>query len=279
MQAKGPEKRSGPNREVRALPKVLVSGRGGSGKSTLVSLMSRSLSKRGPVLVVDADESNLGLPSMLGVDPPTRSVMDWLGGKGAVREKLFAALRGEGRESPCFFESPVTLISLPRDCLSSYGNIYLVRIGKIEHSMEGCACPMGALARGFLKSLWVDSSEWVLVDTEAGIEHFGRGVLEGVDTVLLVVDPSREAVILAEKAARLCREADKPFLVVGNRVDTGSEPILQDMLLSAGLHTAASFPYSPDIAQSNLEGSHLGELGEEETLRELISKMEAVATR
>jgi len=40
---------------------------------------------------------------------------------------------------------------------------------------EGCACPMGALARNFLKNTETTPEDIVLVDTEAGIEHFGRG--------------------------------------------------------------------------------------------------------
>jgi len=39
--------------------------------------------------------------------------------------------------------------------------------------------------------------------------HFGRGVLEGVDAVLVVAEPSHEAVRLAEKAVKLVREAKK----------------------------------------------------------------------
>ncbi|MCL6477336.1 MAG: zeta toxin family protein [Peptococcaceae bacterium] len=49
--------------------KVIVSGRGGSGKSTLVALLAGELSNRERVLVVDTDESNLGLGKMLGLEP------------------------------------------------------------------------------------------------------------------------------------------------------------------------------------------------------------------
>ena len=73
---------------------------------------------------------------------------------------------------------------------------------------------MGALAREFLNKLKNNEKEWVIVDTEAGVEHFGRGVLEGTDAVLMVIDPSHEAVILAEKAAKLAEEAGKSFAVV-----------------------------------------------------------------
>ncbi|WP_337971792.1 zeta toxin family protein [Methanobacterium petrolearium] len=43
------------------MPKIIISGRGGSGKSTLVTLLAQQLKKHGKVLIVDSDESNLGL--------------------------------------------------------------------------------------------------------------------------------------------------------------------------------------------------------------------------
>ncbi len=241
------------------MPKVLVSGRGGSGKSTVVSLLSREAGTMGRVLVVDADESNLGLASMLGVSPPQESIMDYLGGKPAVGKKLIARLKGEGNEAVRFFEDGLTLEDLPAQCVSAKGSLSLVRIGKIQHAMEGCACPMGAVARAFLNQLTLADSQWAFVDTEAGIEHFGRGVIEGVDAVLLVVDPSNEAVILSEKAADLCREAEKPFSVVLNKVDATTEDVLRNMLSAKHLQPLGVVPYSPGLVEAGLAGRILEE--------------------
>ena len=62
------------------MPKILISGRGGSGKSTLVTLLAQRLKEQGKeVLVVDSDESNLGLGAMLGIEPPEKTLMDHSG--------------------------------------------------------------------------------------------------------------------------------------------------------------------------------------------------------
>ncbi len=242
------------------MPKLLVSGRGGSGKSTLVALLARRLGEEGKVLVVDADESNLGLGAMLGIAPPEKTLMDYLGGKPAVREKLRAVLRSEGSERVELFPEKLALDALHPECVRWDGNVALVQVGKIEHTMEGCACPMGVVARAFVKSLELKEKEWVLVDTEAGVEHFGRGVLEGVEGVLMVVDPSRDAVVLAAKAARLAREAGKEFGVVLNRVEAGTEPVLREMVAAEVIPVKAALPYSPAVALASLSGSPL-ELG------------------
>jgi CO dehydrogenase maturation factor len=61
--------------------KVLVCGKGGSGKSTITALLAKSMAKRGyNVLVVDSDESNFGLHRQLGIGMP-EDFMNYLGGK------------------------------------------------------------------------------------------------------------------------------------------------------------------------------------------------------
>ena len=42
----------------------------------------------------------------------------------------------------------------------------------------------GCLNREFLKKLKLDKNELVIVDMEAGVEHFGRGIEDSIDTVL-----------------------------------------------------------------------------------------------
>lgn len=239
------------------MPKLMFSGRGGSGKSTSVALLARVLGEQGKVLVVDTDESNLGLGKMLGLEPPAMTLMSCLGGKPAIQEKLLGSLKTGGGEGVGFFKENLSLNNLPTECVSGVWPVRYLRIGKIEHSMEGCACPMGALARSFLKQLTVESNEWVLVDTEAGVEHFGRGLLEGVDLVLMVVDPTHEAYLLAAKAKTLAVEAKKPFVTILNKVDVETEAFLRRELAAADIPVLGTLNFSPGINRSNLVGESL----------------------
>ncbi len=71
--------------------KVLVCGKGGSGKSTITALLAKSMAKKGyNVLVVDSDESNFGLHKQLGLEMP-EDFMNYLGGKKTLGEKLMQA--------------------------------------------------------------------------------------------------------------------------------------------------------------------------------------------
>jgi CO dehydrogenase maturation factor len=235
-------------------------------------MIAAILGERGKVLVVDTDESNLGLGKMLGIRTPEKTLMNELGGRKVASEQLRAALKSNFTEVISMFPEERSIDQLPPGSVSWSGPVGLLQIGKIEHSHEGCACPMGSLARDFLNKLQSGSDEWVIVDTEAGVEHFGRGVFEGVDAVLMIVDPSHEAVLLTEKAATLAEEAGKAFSVILNKTDAGTESYLKEMLEPLKIDIAGVIPYSPQISEANLKGRALPADSYREGLEKMIEK-------
>lgn len=235
------------------MPKILITGRGGCGKSTLVTLLTQKLSKRGKVLVIDTDESNLGICKMLGQQPPKMTLMGCLGGRSEVKVKLLSS----SDEKKSVFVDNLTIDRLPDECLGGRWPVRYLRIGKIERSLEGCACPMGAVARTLLKELTVGPDEWVLIDTEAGVEHFGRGVPQGVDQLVIVVDPSQEALLLAMKAQKLCTDLNKNFKVVLNKADAAAAAYLRQELAARGMAVAGTIPFLDEIWQANMLGEAL----------------------
>ncbi len=186
--------------------KILICGKGGCGKSTVVALLAKAVAAKGnTVLVIDSDESNIGLHSRLGMQKPD-DFMNYFGGKKLLFEKT-KEMKDKWR-----------LEDLPEDYLTRKGNIRLLSMGKIYQFGEGCACPINALSSKFLEILDLRGGEFLIADTDAGIEHFGRGVEKGVDILFVIVDPSRESILLAEKIAELGRQADKPVYYILNRV-------------------------------------------------------------
>jgi CO dehydrogenase maturation factor len=205
--------------------KILVSGKGGSGKSTVCSLLAMGLVERGcRVLIVDTDESNFGLGASLGLEDPVE-LMDHIGGKKAIGEKMRAAF-AKGEKEPVertpIFDRSWNIEEIPKECLSTRDNINMMQIGKVKHFGEGCACPMGGLSREFLDRLRLGPKDVAIVDTEAGVEHLGRGVEKGIDLILVVLDPSFESLKLAEKFDSMSKEAGKPVYYILNKVDSGA---------------------------------------------------------
>jgi CO dehydrogenase maturation factor len=134
--------------------------------------------------------------------------------------------------------------------------IGLVNTGKILQSLEGCACPMGVLNREFLKRLRLQEDEIAVVDMEAGIEHFGRGVETSVDSVLVVVEPSYDSLELAEKINDLAVETgvENTWHIL-NKVSTEEMALkLSNTLEKKNLSVIGVIGYDEGIFQSGLEG-------------------------
>jgi CO dehydrogenase maturation factor len=186
--------------------KILVCGKGGCGKSTIVALLAREMAlRKNKVLVIDSDESNIGLHSRLGMQKP-EDFMNYFGGKKLLFEKTQE------------LKDKWTLDELPRDYLSKKGNIQLLSMGKIYQFGEGCACPINALSSKFLEILELGDEEFLIADTDAGIEHFGRGVETGVDMLLVIIDPSHESILLTKKISELGQQVDEPVHYILNRI-------------------------------------------------------------
>jgi CO dehydrogenase maturation factor len=234
--------------------KILICGKGGSGKSTIASLLAKDLKTKGyRVLVVDADESNYGLSVQLGLEDP-KELMDQLGGKKAVVDKMWAD-RSAGEKAPIFSES-WSIDEIPSECVSKKDNLYLLQIGKVKHFGEGCACPMGGLSRDFLNRLKLGPKDIAVIDTEAGVEHLGRSVESGVDVILLVLDPSYESIRLSEKISAMAKEAGKSVYFVLNKMDNATADKISDKIGKE--HVIGIVPFAPSIQEKGLSGEELG---------------------
>jgi len=174
-----------------AMAKIAVSGKGGTGKSTMVTLLANALRDGGyRVLVLDTDESNPGLYRMFGFEREPKPLMALL--------SRFSS--GETESAPEWLaREEITLQDIPAEYLLSWDGLSFLMVGKIEDPFQGCACSMADITRDLMGKLVLKDKEVVLIDMEAGVESFGRGVERSVDTVLMVVEPSFESMTLAEK--------------------------------------------------------------------------------
>jgi CO dehydrogenase maturation factor len=233
--------------------KILLCGKGGSGKSTIASLLAKDLMTKGyRVLVVDADESNYGLSVQLGMDDP-KELMDQLGGKKTVVTRMLSAF-STGKRSPLLTES-WSIDEIPSECVTKKDNLYLLQIGKVKHFGEGCACPMGGLSREFVNNLKLNQKDVAIIDTEAGIEHLGRSVASGVDIVLVVLDPSYESLRLSKKISAIAGEENKPVYFILNKInDTLAEKMIQKLDKT---RVVGIIPFTQPIQEKGLTGEEL----------------------
>ena len=228
--------------------KISVCGKGGSGKSTVVALMAmQAVARNFTVLVVDSDESNPGLFRMLGFENSPHPLMELVGGKAGVKGKMGS--------SALFSDSQIALKNIPSQYLQRRERLFQVSIGKILQAMEGCACPMGVLTREFLKKLSLEEKEIAIVDMEAGVEHFGRGLDEAIDRVLIVVEPSFDSLAVAEKIISLASGMNKRVSAILNKMP--SDAVAEKMrapLQNKGIEIIGEIPNDPMVFEAGLEG-------------------------
>jgi CO dehydrogenase maturation factor len=265
--------------------RIAVCGKGGSGKSTISALLAKEMAKTKNVLVLDIDESNYGLHSQLGMPAP-RDLMEYFGGKKGFKEKQKAAPKttqfwglaanggaeGKPAQPSRFFNNRWSFSDLPPEFVQEKDGVRLMAVGKIHDFGEGCACPMGVLTREFLENLDLGKDDFVIVDTEAGTEHFGRGVDKDFDLILVVVDPSYESLKLSKKFDEFGAQCGCKVYFVLNKV----EPDIRDEMMASVncVNVVAEIPEKREIFRASLKGQELDfELDEVKKLAEFLGKI------
>ena len=229
--------------------KLIICGKGGCGKSTVAVLMSRSFARSGRrVVLVDADESNVGLHRLAGT-APAATLLETLGGRQALGSR--AANQLAAACSP-FYEQPFSLDEIPGACTPEVDGVRLLKVGKIQHFGEGCACPLGGILRPLLSNLQTGADDRVVVDTAAGVEHFGRGIDSRADVILGIIDPTFESFKLAKKLISLAEGSGTPAAFILNKADDRMRAGLGSFI-DPGL-IIGEIPMRDDLFAAGLEG-------------------------
>lgn len=84
-----------------------------------------------------------------------------------------------------------------------FRGVHLLVLGAIQGGGSGCACPESVLLRALLMDIVLSKDDCVILDMEAGLEHLGRATAQGVDLMLIVVEPGRRAVDTAGNVRRM----------------------------------------------------------------------------
>ncbi len=138
--------------------------------------------------------------------------------------------------------------------------------------LQGCACTMADLTRELMGKLLTKDKEAVLIDMEAGIESFGRGVERNVDTVLIIVEPSFESMALADKIAYMAEGIGvSKIRVILNKIPSKKverkilEEIEKKELISIGTMYLDS-----RISEANFQDRALGDSNAKKNVEKII---------
>ncbi len=227
--------------------KIAVSGKGGVGKTTLSSLLARYWARQGyRVLAVDADpDANLG--SALGIDTteitPIAKMEDLIHERTGTRPGTVGG----------FFKMNPHVDDLPDALSKEKDGVRLLVMGTVKKGGGGCICPESVLLKALINHLVLYQKDLVIMDMEAGIEHLGRGTAQGVDRLVIVVEPGRRSLETAVKVRQLTADIGlSRVAAVGSKVHDASEAEYLEKNLD-GIPLIGIVPYSREIAVADLE--------------------------
>ncbi len=195
------------------MKRFVTMGRGGSGKTTFVSLMTRYFIEKGetPLLLVDVDPDQ-NLAEMVGANLRKE-------GRKTVSELLIETFLDRGGTTVGIPPSQRLESKIWESGLYEGARFDLMAIG--TKFIEGCYCLPDAALKKVLEGL-TKTYCYVLIDSPAGLEHLNRRITSQIDDIFDIIDPSQKAFNHVARAYRVAKEVKIKFnnfyVVGGNRV-------------------------------------------------------------
>jgi CO dehydrogenase maturation factor len=229
--------------------KIAISGKGGVGKTTLAAMLINCFRDQGKkVLAVDADpDANLALA--LGVSDPESIVP-----LSQMRDMVAERTESEPGKMGGFFKLNPKVDDIPEKYARQLDGIKLIVMGGVKKGGSGCICPESVLLRTLVTHMVLLRDEVVVMDMEAGIEHLGRATAQGVDWLIVVVEPGRRSVETALHVRQLAGDLGmRQVGVVGNKIRGESdEAFLRKNL--PDLPFLGFIPFDERIIEADLKG-------------------------
>jgi CO dehydrogenase maturation factor len=229
--------------------KIAVSGKGGTGKTTLAGILAHFFLKDGyDVLAVDADP-DANLAEAIGVPPEWRTRIKPI---SAQRRLIKERTGANPREFGQLFKLNPAVSDIPDDFGTDFKGIRLLVMGAVQKGGEGCACPENVLLKNLLSEIILHRREVVIVDMEAGIEHLGRATAKSIDKMLICVEPGSRSIDTARIIMNLGKEIGlKDFGIVGNKVRNKNQENWIVRQFDADV-LMGCIPYSETIQESDI---------------------------
>lgn len=203
--------------------KIVITGKGGVGKTAISAALCHIFARNGSrVLAVDGDpQMNLG--PTLGLSPDAANKVVPLNAQFDYIEEKVGARPQSG------WGMFITLNPNVEDVVSRFGiqvskNLELLVMGTLSQASIGCLCPENTLLAATVNHMALRDDDVILMDTEAGVEHFGRAIAKGFQHTVVVTDPSYNSLSVAISALKLAQNLGITGLhLVCNKVRSGED--------------------------------------------------------
>ncbi|MDO8715513.1 MAG: carbon monoxide dehydrogenase [Dehalococcoidales bacterium] len=241
---------------------IAVAGKGGSGKTSVTSLVIRYLKNKnmGPILAIDAD-ANANLGDSLGL-----AVRQTLGG-------IIASFNEEKIDIPAGMTKENYLTYRFNEAMVESPGLDLLTMGRGEG--PECYCYPNVVLRKVADSL-AGNYTYVVMDNEAGMEHLSRRTTQNIDALLLVSNHSIKGVRTLARIRDLVSElglvVKKQFVIV-NMVPDVMATTVSEELAKLNLEPAVLIPEDKLLYQYDVEAKPLLDLPDSSNAVSSVDKL------
>ncbi len=199
------------------MKKIIVTGKGGVGKTTVIATLARLLAREdNKVLVVDCDPS-MNLAMTLGV--PLSAVMPIAEERANIHEELETSMDDGHEEIEGLIDEIIDDYIIETD-----DGVKLIVMGTIPYGGSGCLCSSIALLKLLIGYIRSEEHDFVMIDSQAGVEIFGRGLASEFDFSLVVTEPMPKAIEVARHILKLSKDLGvKRQIVIVNKVEDDTD--------------------------------------------------------
>ena len=221
---------------------IAVAGKGGSGKTSVASLVIRYLMKNGsgPILAIDADpNANLGESLGLTVEQTVGLMLD-----AFQKDKINIP---PGMNKQAYLDYKLNEIIVESKGLD------LVTMGRGEG--PECYCYPNLILKKFADSL-AESYAYIVMDNEAGMEHLSRRTTQNVDELFIISDHSVKGIRTVARIRDLVSDLKlvvKRQMVIVNFVPTKLDPLVTEELDRLGIDPVATIPLDEEVYEYDLK--------------------------
>jgi MinD superfamily P-loop ATPase len=266
---------------------VILSGKGGTGKTTIAAALAHLTSQNGKAVMVDADVDASNLELVLS--PTILEESDFSSGKKAVIDPAFCTACGicgdlcrfdaivpgpnTYRVDPitcegcalCYYQCPTEAIRM-EDVVSGqwfrsetrFGPLFHARLhpgeensGKLVTMVRQKALQLGREIR----------ADWIIVDGSPGIGCPVIAAATGADLALLVTEPTLSGIHDLQRILKTTEHFRIPSLVCVNKADINLSRAAEiaDYCKERGVPVVAEIPYDDAVTQAMVRGQTITE--------------------
>jgi CO dehydrogenase maturation factor len=204
---------------------------------------------------VDADP-DANLCAALGVAPDKRP-------EPLIQMKTLIGERvGTGTEAVgAYFRMNPEVSDLPAGYWREIQGLKVLVLGAAKAGGAGCACAEGAFLRALLSHTILHRQEVVIVDLDAGVECMGRASIQGIDLLVVVVEPGSRSLETALSITRMAGDLGiRRIAIVANKItDPGQSETIRSWVHPLPLLAAVS--YDPAVQGADLRRQSVFEGG------------------